>query len=175
MAVFTIGWCRVEGMPIPDLEKEYGTFTNLPSGQKVFYGTPEIQINNPTSIVNGCVYKIVPISEFGYDSILEIDGNYATLQYKLETYDKTVDIDHGSIYYYEPFTVDESCIIFYADSTKKTFDHKSIILIDQHATPEIIAITGSYKGSGVPVGETFDIIISIPLVVFSSFISAPII
>ena len=156
MAVFTMSWCRIEGMPIPDLEKEYGTFTNLPSGQKVFYGTPEIQINNPTSIVNGCVYKIVPISEFGYDSILEIDGNYATLQYKLETYDKTVDIDHGSIYYYEPFTVDESCIIFYADSTKKTFDHKSIILIDQHATPEIIAITGSYKGSGVPVGETFD-------------------
>ena len=156
MAVFTIGWCRVEGMPIPDLEKEYGTFTNLPSGQKVFYGTPEIQINNPTSIVNGCVYKIVPISEFGYDSILEIDGNYATLQYKLETYDKTVDTDHESIYYYEPFTVDESCIIFYADSTKKTFDHKSIILIDQHATPEIIAITGSYKGSGVPVGEIFD-------------------
>lgn len=156
MAVFTIGWCRVEGMPIPDLEKEYGTFTNLPSGQKVFYGTPEIQINNPISIVNGCVYKIVPLTEFGYSSILEVDANFATLQNQLQTYDKTVDTDHGSIYYWEPFTVDESCVIYHADSTKKTFDNVALILIDQHATPEIIAITGSYKGGGVPVGEVFD-------------------
>lgn len=156
MAVFTIGWCRVEGMPIPDLEKEYGTFTNLPSGQKVFYGTPEIQINNPISIVNGCVYKIVPLTEFGYSSVLEVDANFATLQNQLQTYDKTVDTDHGSIYYWEPFTVDESCVIYHADSTKKTFDNVALILIDQHATPEIIAITGSYKGGGVPVGEEFD-------------------
>lgn len=156
MAVFTIGWCRVEGMPIPDLEKEYGTFTNLPSGQKVFYGTPEIQINNPISIVNGCVYKIVPLTEFGYNTILEVDANFATLQNKIQTYDKTIDTDHGSIYYWEPFTVNESCIIYHADSTKKTFDNAALILIDQHATPEIIAITGSYKGGGVPVGEAFD-------------------
>lgn len=156
MAVFTIGWCRVEGMPIPDLEKEYGTFTNLPSGQKVFYGTPEIQINNPISIVNGCVYKIVPLTEFGYSTILEVDANFATLQNKIQTYDKTIDTDHGSIYYWEPFTVNESCVIYHADSTKKTFDNAALILIDQHATPEIIAITGSYKGGGVPVGESFD-------------------
>lgn len=156
MAVFTIGWCRVEGMPIPDLEKEYGAFTNLPSGQKVFYGTPEIQINNPISIVNGCVYKIVPLTEFGYSSVLEVDANFATLQNQLQTYDKTVDTDHGSIYYWEPFTVDESCVIYHADSTKKTFDNAALILIDQHAIPEIIAITGSYKGGGVPVGEEFD-------------------
>ena len=157
MAVFTIGWCRVEGMPIPDLEKEYGTFTNLPSGQKVFYGTPEIQINNPISIVNGCVYKIVPLTEFGYSTILEVDANFATLQNKIQTYDKTIDTDHGSIYYWEPFTVNESCVIYHADSTKKTFDNAALMLIDQHATPEIIAITGSYKGGGVPVGEAFDI------------------
>ena len=156
MAVFTIGWCRVEGMPIPDLEKEYGTFTNLPSGQKVFYGTPEIQINNPISIVNGCVYKIVPLTEFGYSTILEVDANFATLQNKIQTYDKTIDTDHGSIYYWEPFTVNESCVIYHADSTKKTFDNAALILIDQHATPEIIAIIGSYKGGGVPVGEAFD-------------------
>lgn len=156
MAVFTIGWCRVEGMPIPDLEKEYGTFTNLPSGQKVFYGTPEIQINNPISIVNGCVYKIVPLTEFGYSTILEVDANFATLQNKIQTYDKTINTDHGSIYYWEPFTVNESCVIYHADSTKKTFDNAALILVDQHATPEIIAITGSYKGGGVPVGEVFD-------------------
>ena len=156
MAVFTISWCRIEGMPIPDLEKEYGTFTNLPSGQKIFYGTPEIQINNPTSILNGCVYKIVPMTDFGYETIKEIDGNYATLQSKINSYDKTIDTDKGSIYYYEPFTVDKSCVIYHTDSTKKNFDHAAIILIDQHATPEIIAITGSYKGSGVPIGEAFD-------------------
>lgn len=156
MAVFTIGWCRVEGMPIPDLGKEYSTFTNLPSGQKVFYGTPEIQINNPISIVNGCVYKIVPLTKFGYSTILEVDANFATLQNKIQTYDKTIDTDHGSVYYWEPFTVNESCVIYHADSTKKTFDNAALILIDQHATPEIIAITSSYKGGGVPVGEAFD-------------------
>ena len=156
MAIFTINWCRVEGMPIPDLGKEYGTFINLPFGQKVFYGTPELQINNPTSIVNGCVYKVVPVSEFGYGTILEIDANYVRLQNQINTYDKTIDTNNGSIYYYEPFTVNESCIIYHADSTKKTFDHAAIILIDQHATPEIIAITGSYKGGGVPIGEEFD-------------------
>ena len=157
MAVYTFSWCRVEGTSIPDPEKNYGTFTNLPSGQKIFYGSPEIQINNPTSIVNGCVYKIVPISTFGYTSIADIDTNYVTLQNQINTYDRSINVGvNGSIYYYKPFTVDESCIIYHADSTKTTFDHAAIILIDQYATPEIIAITGSYKGSGVPIGEEFD-------------------
>lgn len=160
MAVFTFEWCRVEGSPIPDLQKEYGTFTQLPSNTKVFYGTPEIQINNPTSIVNGCVYKVVPISEFGYSTILDIDANYDTLINTIASYDKTVDISeatNSAQYYYEPFVVEESSIIFHADSTKKTFDHYAIVYIDQYATPEIITVVANYKGPAIPVGETFSL------------------
>lgn len=158
MAIFTFGWCRTEGTPIPDLQKEYGTFTNLPASTKVFYGTPEIQIYNPYSTVNGCVYKIVPLSTFGgYTTIKDIDANYADILTGINDYDKTVDVEDGSIYYYEPFVVEESCIIFHADSTKKQFDQKAIILIDQFATPEILTITAKYLGHPVPVGDTFNL------------------
>ena len=160
MAVFTFGWCRIEGCSIPDLGKQYGTFTQLPSSTKVFYGTPEIQIHNPTSIVNGSVYKIVPISEFGYNSIAEIDSNYNELLLKISNYNKTIDTTNASnsaIYYYEPFVVDKSSVIFYADSTKKSFTHYAIIYVDQHATPEITAITAAYRGSPIPVGEKYNL------------------
>ena len=160
MAVFTFEWCRVEGCQIPNLQKEYGTFAQLPSNTKVFYGTPEIQINNPTSIVNGCVYKVVPISEFGFDTILEIDTNYTDVLSAISNYDKTVDIQdaaNSAQYYYEPFVVEESSVIFHADSTKKTFDHYAVIYVDQFATPEIITVAANYKGPAVPVGETFSL------------------
>lgn len=158
MAIFTFGWCRTEGTPIPDLQKEYGTFTNLPASTKVFYGTPEIQIYNPYSTVNGCVYKIVPLSTFGgYTTIQDIDANYNDILQGINNYDKTVDTEHGSIYYYEPFVVEESCVIFHADSTRTTFDQKAIILIDQFATPEILTITAKYIGGPVPIGEKFDL------------------
>lgn len=160
MAVFTFEWCRVEGNYILDMDKHYRTFTQLPFNTKIFYGTPEIQINNPTSVINGCVYKIVPISEFGYNTILDIDANYSTLLNKIYNYGKTIDTTNATnsaVYYYEPFTIEESSIIFHADSTKKTFDHYSIIYIDKYATPEIITVVANYKGSAVPVGETFNL------------------
>ena len=160
MAVFTFGWCRIEGSPIPDLHKEYGTFTQLPSNTKVFYGTPEVQINNPTSIVNGCVYKVVSISEFGYKDILDIDDNYNKLLEDVSNYDKTVDVsdaENSAQYYYKPFVVEESSIIFYTDSTNKTFDHYAIVYIDKYAAPEIVTITANYIGKSIPVGETFNI------------------
>lgn len=155
-----IQWCRVEGTPIPDLNKEYGSFAHLPANTKVYYGAPEIQILNPTSIVNGCVYKVVKISEFGYNTILEIDANYAALNTKISAYDKTIDIsddENSAQYYYEPFTVEESCVIFHADSTKSKFDKYAIIYIDKFATPEIITVVANYTGPGVPVGEKFDL------------------
>lgn len=160
MAVFSYEWCRVEGCLIPDLRKEYGTFTNMPSNIRIFYGTPEIQINNPISIVNGCVYKVVPISEFGYDTILKIDENYNTVSDKIENYDRTIDIqdkENSALYYYKPFVVEESCIILYADSTKKEFDHYAVLYVDKYATPEIIDIKANYIGNSIPVGETFSL------------------
>lgn len=160
MSVFTFKWCRVEGSPIRDLQKEYGSFTQLPSDTTVFYGTPEIQINNPTSIVNGSVYKVVPISEFGYSTISDIDTNYDKLLEAINSYDKTIkvqDAENSAQYYHEPFVIDESSIIFHADSIKKVFDNYAIIYVDQFATPEIITITASYVGSPVPVGDTFSL------------------
>ena len=160
MAVFMLDWCKVEGCIIPDLKKEYGTFTHLPSTVKIFYNTPEIQLSNPTSIVNGCVYKVVPVSEFGYDTIAKIDSNYNKLISDISSYDKTIDISdaiNSAQYYYEPFVVDKTSVIFYADSTKKTFDHYTIIYVDEYATPEIITVTGKYKGAPVPVGDAFSL------------------
>lgn len=160
MAVFTYEWCRVEGGIIPDLGKEYGTFTQLPSGTRVFYGTPEVQIYNPTSVVNGCSYKVVPISEFGYSTILDIDKNYSDMLEQLSNYDKTINFEddaNSAQYYYEPFALTESSIVFHADSTKTTFDHYAIVLVDPQATPDIITIVATYKGSAIPVGDTFDI------------------
>lgn len=160
MAVFIFGWCRVEGSAIPDLQKQYGTFTQLPYNTKIFYGTPEIQINNPLSIINGSIYKIVPVSSLGYNSIAKIDSNYNELLDKIQAYDKTIDTTdatNSAIYYYESFTIEESSIIFYADSTKKTFDNYAIIYIDKYATPEITTVAANYRGSAVPVGEKFDL------------------
>ena len=158
MSVFTFEWCRVEGSPIPDLQKEYGAFTHLPANTKVFYGTPEIQINNPTSIVNGCVYKVVPISTLGFDSIQSIDANYNDFIIAVSNYDKTIDVSdrvNSATYYYEPFTIEESSIVFHADSTKSQFNHWAIIYIDKFATPDIVTVVANYKGSAVPVGEKF--------------------
>ena len=160
MAVFTFGWCRVEGNAIPDLQGQYGAFTHLPSNTKIFYGAPEIQINNPTSIVNGSVYKVVPISQLGYTSISQVDSSYNNLLNAINNYDKTIDTTDSTssaIYYYEPFTVEESSIIFYADSTRRMFDHYAIIYIDQYATPDITTVVAAYRGSAVPVGERFSL------------------
>lgn len=160
MAIFTFEWCRTEGCTVSNLRKEYGTFTQLPANTKIFYGTPEIQINNPTSIVNGTVYKIVLASEFGYDTILDVDDNYNNLLQKIKDYDKTIDVTEGTNsaqYYHEPFVVAETSIIFHADSTKTKFDHYAIIYVDKYATPEIITVVGEYKGPAIPTGEQFDL------------------
>ena len=160
MAVYTFGWCRVEGNLIPDIGKEYGTFAQLPSNTKVFYGTPEVQINNPTSIINGCVYKVVSVSDFGYDTIPDVDDDYDYFLSEIDNYDKTIDIsnkNNSAQYYYEPFVIEESSVIFYADSTKQKFNHYAIVYVDKYATPEIVTIVANYKGPSIPVEETFSL------------------
>lgn len=168
-AVYSYGWCRVEGCKIPDLRKEYGKFVNLSSTTKVFYGTPEIQIFNALNVNGGVVYKVVPIREMlGYESIHEIDSNWAGILNYLnsDACDKNIDISdapNAANYYYEPFTINESCVIFYDNSDRatteaNTFTKREIILVDEIATPEIIAIVGKYTGTPIPVGEKFSII-----------------
>lgn len=169
-AVFTYGWCRVEGCKVPDLRNEYGELINLPSALgnslRIFYGTPEIQIFNALNVNGGVVYKVVTIRELmGYETIQEIDANWHTLLNALNTYDKKIDISdapNSANYYYEPFTINEPCVIFYDNADKATteankFSYREIILVDEIATPEIIALVGSYVGKPIPVGEAYDI------------------
>ena len=156
------GWCRIEGMVIPDLNKAYGgPFTSIPDNTNIYYGAPEVQIFNKYSLVNGIVYKVVPISELsGFTTIQMIDSGYVKLQNDIAAYNKTVDISdavNSAQYYYEPFVVDESSVIFYADSTKTKFDKFVIIYVDKYATPSIVTVSAKYIGNPVPVGDKFSL------------------
>lgn len=157
MAKYQHGWCSVEGVTIPNLKKEYGDFVNIPGSAKIFFGTPAISIQHPTLSNVGCVYRVVPISEFGYETILEIDANYPTMVNGINSYDKVVDIENGSIYYYETFTISESSVIFYDASNAENYSHYDIILVDKYASPEIITVNAKYAGPSIPVGETYDL------------------
>lgn len=156
------GWCRIEGMVIPDLKETYGgPFTSIPDNTNIYYGAPEVQIFNKYSLVNGIVYKVVPISELsGFTTIQMIDSGYVKLQNDIAAYNKTVDISdavNSAQYYYEPFVVDESSVIFYADSTKTKFDKFAIIYVDKYATPSIVTVSAKYIGNPVPVGDKFSL------------------
>ena len=156
------GWCRIEGMVIPDLKETYGgPFTSIPDNTNIYYGAPEVQIFNKYSLVNGIVYKVVPISELsGFTTIQMIDSGYVKLQNDIAVYNKTVDISdavNSAQYYYEPFVVDESSVIFYADSTKTKFDKFAIIYVDKYATPSIVTVSAKYIGNPVPVGDKFSL------------------
>lgn len=156
------GWCRIEGMVIPDLKETYGgPFTSIPDNTNIYYGAPEVQIFNKYSLVNGIVYKVVPISELsGFTTIQMIDSGYVKLQNDIAAYNKTVDISdavNSAQYYYEPFVVDESSVIFYADSTNTKFDKFAIIYVDKYATPSIVTVSAKYIGNPVPVGDKFSL------------------
>lgn len=157
MSVQTIGWCRVEGAHVPNLGDRYGTFQNLsPSQTIVYFGTPEITIYHPYDTVNGIVYKVVPITDFGdYDTINKIDAGYSGLRDAITAYDKRVTINNGSYFFDQPFSINTSSVIFYDSSDHDYFGQYSIIYVDEEATPKIVAITADYGGSSIPVGENF--------------------
>lgn len=166
MAVFNMGWCRIEGGVVPDPVKEYGSgpdgnkaFVNMPQNTQVFYGNPEVQIFNPNSVINGVVYKVVYLSEFGASSIHEIDANYASIINAIANYNRDVvisDAVNSANYYFEPFVLEESCVIFYADSMSLKFDHQLIVYVDEYATPNVVTVVGSYIGPPIPVGEAYN-------------------
>ena len=158
--IHTFGWCRVEGAHIPNPGSLYGTYLNLPASTTIFYGAPEIQIYNPNDTVDGIVYRVVPISSLpsGFDSIPDIDANWPIIQNEINNYDRTIDTNNGSIYWYEPFVVTEPSVIFYGASSEESYSKYEVIFVDSYATPKIIAITAKYKGSPIPVGDTYDIL-----------------
>ena len=52
------GWCRIEGMVIPDLSEAYGgPFTSIPDNTNIYYGAPEVQIFNKYSLASEIKYK----------------------------------------------------------------------------------------------------------------------
>ena len=163
------GWCRIEGCEISDTSKEYGTFNNIPtSEQHIYYGHPEIQINNPYSTSHSAVYCVKPIdTTFGYSEINEIDSNWGHFVSSIQTWmnNNLVDTsDPDTAYYFvgKPFTVNKSCVIFYDDSAKSSvtgakYNYYAIVLIDEYAIAKVINITVKYKGDAVPVGEQVDL------------------
>ena len=166
--VRTNGWCRIEGCEISNTAREYGILNSIPNDeQHIYYGHPEIQINNPYSSTHSVVYCVKPIdTAFGYNSIHDIDNNWNQFVSNIQTwinshYVDTSDPDTAYYYVGRPFNVSKSSVIFYDDSSKSStagarYSHYTIILIDEYATPNVISITAKYEGEAIPVGEEFN-------------------
>lgn len=166
--VRTNGWCRIEGCEISNLDREYGILHNIPNNeQHIYYGHPEIQLENPYSTTHSVVYCVKPIdTAFGYSEINDIDDNWNQFVSNIQTwmgsnYVDTSDPDTGYYYVGKPFNVSKSSVIFYDDSSKSStagsrYDHYAIVLVDEYAVPNVINITAKYKGDAVPVGEELD-------------------
>lgn len=166
--VRTSGWCRVEGCEISNLDREYGVLHNIPNNeQHIYYGHPEIQIENPYSTTHSTIYCVKPIdTTFGYSEINDIDDNWNQFISNIQTwmdshYVDTSDPDTGYYYVGKPFNVSKSSIIFYDDSSKSStagarYNYYSIVLVDEHAVANVINITAKYKGDAIPVGEELD-------------------
>lgn len=169
MSIRTVDWMRIEGAEISNLYKEYGTLSNIPvSQQHVYYGHPEIQLNNPYSTTHSVVYAVKSIKNyFGYNQIHDIDLSWSDFQKNISTWIQnnpvnTDDADTSYYYVNNPFTVNESCVIFYDDSSKASvtgskYSHYAIVLIDKQAVPKVISITAEYTGNPVPVQEKIDV------------------
>ena len=161
-------WARIEGCTITDLFKQYGTLNGIPSDeQNIYYGHPEIQLDNPYSTTHSTVYAVKNIKDyFGYTQIHEIDENWNEFinnigEFMNNNAINTSDSDTGYYYVGKPFVVNESCVIFYDDSTKASktgskYSYYVIVLIDENAVANIVSISAEYTGASVPIGEQID-------------------
>lgn len=159
MATLAYGWCRVEGALVRNTQSAYGyTLTSPIASENVFYGRPSVQIYNRESTVFGVAYKVVPVRELGYASVQEIDANYASFQAALSAYDKDIDIGdatNAAQLYHEEFTIDESSVIFYDDSTRGEFRYHAVVYVDRDLAPPILRITAKYVGAPISVDLAF--------------------
>lgn len=157
------GWMRVEGNPVPpsSLQEKYGSFVNMPNTTRIFYSISEINIYNPNSLIKGIVYKCVPLRHLGYDSIEEVDANYATFLQDVANYNKTVIIDDSEnsaqLLHTDPFTINESCLILFDESDKTYFGHYDVLFVDTTCTPDVVTVAAHYIGPPIPVGEQYSL------------------
>ena len=161
-------WARIEGCTITDLFKQYGTLNGIPNDEQyIYYGHPEIQLENPYSTTHSTVYAVKNIKDyFGYTQIHEIDENWNQFTANIASFidNNPINIsDSDTAYYYvgKPFVVSESCVIFYDDSTKSSktgskYSNYVIVLIDENAVANIVSITAEYTGDSVPIGNPID-------------------
>ncbi len=165
-SIRNVGWCRIEGNTLSNerLKKKYGTLMNIPSDEQVvYYGNPEIQINNPTSDVNSAVYTIRDIRSFfdpDVNTIKDLDTKWLQINNNIKTWMQTNTIDTSlsdTLYYHvgQPFTVEigeghitGSFVIFYDDSSKASagstgskYSYYTIVLFDTEEVPQIVGIS----------------------------------
>ena len=162
------GWITITGNEISDLKKQYGTFVGIPeTEQHIYYGNAEIKIDNPHSTTHSTVYSLKKIKlNFGYNEIHDIDQNWGRFIGEIQSYMNSHEInidDPDTAYYYvnKPFVINESCVIFYDDSSKTSiagskYQNYAVILVDEFAVPNVIRITADYSGAIIPVGEQFE-------------------
>ena len=162
-------WITIEGAEVQDLSHEYGVLGNIPANERhVYYNHPEITFKNPYSSTHSIVYSAQPISfVFGYTKINEINNNWNHFIQNINTWinSNNIDVNESHSSYYDsskPFTIDESCVIFYDDSNKASitgskYGYYTIVLVDKKVSPPVKALSARYNGNAVPVGEEIDL------------------
>ena len=166
MSYYNEGWCHIEGLQISNKEETYNnSLVNIPANKPIFYvttdGGPEIQLNNKTSAIYGVVYKIVPVKDIlsSCIDIETIDNNYISLMSAIGSYSRVIDLHdstNAAQYYFEPIVIMESSVIFYASTQANSFDHTTLVLVDETITPKMIAISAVYEGGSVPIDTKLD-------------------
>lgn len=162
-------WCTIEGANITDLRKEYGSLNNIPNDQQyVYYGNPEITLQNPTSLTHAVVYSAQSISDlFNLNSITDINAHWSDLIKGINQWmqKNNINTDESHTDYAiknRTFTLDQSTVLFYDDSDKNSqtgsvYTHYAIILIDEYAVPAVKTIIAEYKGGEVPITEDINL------------------
>lgn len=164
MAKFQTEWLKLEGPVIKDPGSQYGTLDKIPTDivSRIFFTPPEIQIEDPSNY-NGAVYRILYIEDYwGYNSVNAINTYWNTLNNAVNSFDKTIEWTqtYTAIYNHQPFTLNKSAVIFYADSTNngqhREFDHIAWVLIDETVKPKTSNIFAEYRGPAIEVGGQID-------------------
>lgn len=153
--VDTANWYRLEGYIVPTDEYNYSTpVTNL-NGYDIWYTNVEVQFQNPNvnDFIHGVNYKIRKFSEFGLNTIEDINSKFAET---VEAMKQDMIMNEGALFYKEPLVITESCVICFNDALEKNLTRHIVIIKDDNADKHLVALTALYEGEEITVGETFN-------------------